>query len=71
MEITECKHNVKCDLGRCRNRATRVVKLDSGTRHSLYACDKCLNELYTAIGETVIPKSVETAKHKSEKGKNK
>lgn len=71
MEITECKHSVKCDLGSCRNRATRAIKLDRGLRHTIYACDKCLNELYAAIGETVVPKSVETAKRKGDKVRTK
>jgi len=30
-----------------------------------------MNELYAAIGETIVPKSVETAKRKTEKGKTK
>lgn len=68
MEITECKNHVKCELGACKNRATRAVVFDRvGIRGRLYACDKCLNELYVAIGQTVVPKSVETAKRKTQK----
>ena len=68
MEVIECKHNVKCELGACKNRATRAVKLDRvGIRGRIFACDKCLNELYTAIGAAVVPKSVETARKKRAK----
>lgn len=68
MQIEECKHNVKCELGACRNKATRAVKFDRvGPRGRLFACDKCLNELYAVIGSTIVPKSVETAKRKADK----
>ncbi len=60
MEVIECKHNVKCELG--------AVKFDRvGIRGRIFACDKCLNELYTAIGAAVVPKSVETARKKRAK----
>ena len=63
MEVIECKNNIKCELGACRCRATHAVKFDRvGIRSRIYACDKCLSALYTAIGEVLIPKSVETAK---------
>lgn len=68
MEVIECKNNVRCELGACKNRATRAIKFDRvGIRSRIFACDKCLNELYTAIGETVVPKSVETARKKQHK----
>ncbi|MDE7108318.1 MAG: hypothetical protein K2O39_08340 [Clostridiales bacterium] len=63
MEVTECNTHVRCELGACKNRATKAIKFDRvGIRSRIYACDKCLNELYTAIGATVVPKSIETAK---------
>lgn len=69
MEVIECKNNIKCELGACKNRATHAVKFDRvGIRSRIYACDKCLNALYSAIGAAVVPKSVETAKAKSGKG---
>ena len=68
MEVIECKHNVRCELGACGNRATKAVKFDRvGIRSRIYACDKCLNELYAAIGATLVPKSVETAKKSKKK----
>ncbi|MBD5131948.1 MAG: hypothetical protein HDT28_05085 [Clostridiales bacterium] len=69
MQIIENKHNIKCDCGACRNRATKAVKFDRvGIRGRMYFCDQCLNALYTAIGESIVPKSVETAKRKTSKG---
>lgn len=69
MEVIECKHNVRCELGACKNRATRAIKFDRvGIRSRIFACDKCLGELYSAIGETIVPKSVETARRKTAKG---
>ncbi len=66
MEIIDCKRNMKCDIGVCRNRATRTVKPDRvGIRGCINVCDKCLAELHSAIGAVIVPKSVETAKKKS------
>ena len=68
MKVIECKTSMRCELGGCKNHANRAIKFDRvGIKNRIYACDKCLNELYTAIGETVVPKSIETAK-KNKKG---
>lgn len=70
MEIIECNGHVKCELGACRKRATRAVEFDHiGIRGRLYMCDECMNELYAAMGRTLIPKSVETAKKKTKEKK--
>lgn len=68
MEVIECKNNIRCELGACKNRAAHAVKFDRvGIRSRIYACDKCLNELYSAIGAAIVPKSVETARRKLKK----
>lgn len=68
MEIIDCKQNVKCEIGACKNRATHAVKPDRvGIRGRIYLCDECLSELYSAIGAVVVPKSVETAKKRTAK----
>lgn len=65
MEVIDNNTNVRCELGGCKNRATHAVKFDrGGIRSRIFACDKCLNELYAAIGEKIVPKSIETAKKK-------
>lgn len=66
MEILDCNKNIKCELGACKNRSTREIKFDrGGIRGRVHLCEKCLAELYSAIGEVLVPKSVETAKKKS------
>lgn len=65
MKIVENSSRVRCELGACKNRATHAVALERvGLRGRLYMCEDCMNALYTAIGEVVVPKSVETAKQK-------
>ncbi len=70
MEIIDTTTNVRCELGVCRNRAEHAVKFDrAGVRSRVFMCDKCMRELYKAIGAVVVPKSVETAKRKKDGGK--
>lgn len=65
MQLVKAKHKIKCEMGVCRNNATHSIKMDRvGIRSQIHVCDACLNELYRVIGESVIPKSVETAKKK-------
>ena len=69
MEVTESKTHMRCELGACKNRATKAIKFDRvGIRSRIYACDKCLSDLHAAIGAVIVPKSIETAK-RSDKGK--
>ena len=69
MELTDSKYKIRCEMGACKNMASKTVKLSRvGVRSSLHICDDCLKELYGLIGETLIPKSIETA---SKKGKSK
>lgn len=68
MKVEDNTTRVRCELGACKNRAEHAVKFDRvGIRSRLYVCDKCLRELYEAIGETIIPKSIETAKSRKQK----
>ena len=70
MEVIDINTRIKCELGACRNRAEHAVKFDRvGIRSRLCVCDKCLHELYDAIGKVVVPKSIETAKSKTSKKK--
>ena len=65
MQLTEIKHNIKCEMGACKNNAKFSIKMDRvGVRSRIHVCEKCLGELYALIGQNVIPKSVETAKRK-------
>lgn len=68
MEVIENNSKIKCELGVCKNRASKAIKFDRvGIRSRIYVCDKCLGELYSAIGEVLVPKSVETAKRATRK----
>lgn len=70
MKVTECKRNIRCELGACKSRATREIRFDRvGPGSRIHACDNCLQALYSAIGEAIVPKSVETAKRKTQKEK--
>ncbi len=65
MEIIESNNHLRCELGACKNKAAHAVKFDRvGIRSRMYVCDKCMRELYDAIGAVIVPKSVETAKAK-------
>lgn len=69
MELTDSKYKIRCEMGACKNMASKTVKLSRvGIRSSLHICDDCLKELYGLIGETLVPKSIETA---TKKGKSK
>lgn len=69
MEIVDCKHNVRCELGACRAKAEHAIKFDRvGIRSGIFVCGKCLNELYAAIGARIVPRSVETAKRRGRRG---
>ncbi|MBR2967474.1 MAG: hypothetical protein IKC35_01690 [Clostridia bacterium] len=65
MQLIKAKHKIKCEMGVCKNTAEYSIKMDRvGIRSQIHVCSDCLNELYKVIGESVIPKSVETAKKK-------
>ncbi|MDE6398960.1 MAG: hypothetical protein K2L51_06535 [Clostridiales bacterium] len=68
MELQDAKCKIRCEMGACNNMATKTVKMRRvGIRSSLHICDACLKELYERIGETLIPKSIETAAKKGKK----
>ena len=63
LEKTSCK--IRCEMGACKNMAAYTVKLSRvGIRSRLHVCEACLSELYGLIGQTVIPKSIETVTKK-------
>lgn len=65
MQLVKTKHKIKCEMGVCRNDAAYSIKMDRvGIRSQIHVCENCLNDLYRIIGESVIPKSIETAKKK-------
>lgn len=70
MEIIKINNNIMCELGVCRNRAQNAIKFArAGIRGRIHVCDDCLSELYSAIGKTIVPRSVETGKRKTKESK--
>lgn len=66
MQLIKASHKIRCEMGVCRNIAAYSIKMDRvGIRSQIHICEDCLNELYKIIGESVIPKSIETAKRKT------
>lgn len=69
MELVDAKCKIRCEMGACKNLASKTIKMSRvGIKSSLHVCDDCLKELYALIGANVIPKSIETAKGKNGKG---
>lgn len=67
MQLIKAKAGTRCEIGFCRNRAKFTIKLDRvGIRSSISVCPDCLNELYRTLGESVIPKSIETVRPKAD-----
>lgn len=65
MELTDTKYKIRCEMGACKRRADKTVKLARvGVKSSLHVCNDCLKELYALIGATLVPKSIETAAKK-------
>lgn len=65
MQLIKTKHKIRCEMGVCKNNADYSIKMDRvGIRSQIHICESCLRDMYRVIGETVIPKSVETAKKK-------
>lgn len=63
MELVDAKCKIKCELGACKNTATKTVKFSRvGIRSHMHVCDACLKELYNCIGTSLVPKSIETGK---------
>ena len=68
MELIENKCKIGCEMGACKNRATKTIKFSRvGIKSRLHVCDDCLKELYSLIGARYVPKSIETANRKNGK----
>lgn len=68
MELITTNCKIKCEMGACRNYAQHTIKLSRvGIKSRIHICEICLGELYALIGQTRIPKSIETAVKKGDK----
>lgn len=70
MQLIKTVYRLKCELGACKNTATRTIKMArTGVRAAIHVCDDCLLTLYHLIGGELVPKSIETAKPEREKSR--
>lgn len=68
MKLIKGTRKIRCEMGACRNLADYTISMNRvGIRSSIHVCNECLKELYGLIGETIIPKSIETAVKTSRK----
>lgn len=62
MELLDTPYKIRCEMGACKNFASKTVKLSRvGIKSRIHICENCLKELYALIGSTIVPKSIETA----------
>lgn len=70
MQLLEAKYRIRCEMGACKKPATHTIKLARvGLRSQIHICKDCLMELGTLINSQVVPKSIETLKPVTVKGK--
>ena len=60
MEISECKHFVKCDFLGCTNRAKYSFTTKGIIKRDLCFCEECLKGMYEEIAKLQIPKAVKS-----------
>ncbi len=58
MEISECKHKVKCDFYGCSNLAKYSFSTKGILKRDLCFCEECLRGMYEAIAKMQVPKSI-------------
>lgn len=58
MNIEKCRVKQKCDFIGCNNIADYSLNLEGSVKRDLSFCDRCLKEMYEAIGKVQIPKGV-------------
>lgn len=70
MKLIKSTRKIRCEMGVCRKLADYTIAMDRvGIKSNIHVCKDCLGELYSLIGEHVIPKSIETAACQSAKNK--
>ena len=66
MEIVETKYRLRCEMGLCKNMAKYTVNVcRSGLNSKIHICEDCTKELYSLLGDKLVPKSIETCKPKN------
>ena len=58
MIVSQNNKKVKCDISGCGNIAEYVIEYKRGFKSSgLYMCKSCMEDMYSAIGKCIVPKS--------------
>ena len=60
MEVEKCEKVIKCDFYGCPSMAQFTLKTKKVMGAKMHFCKDCLNELYNAIGNHIVPKSPKT-----------
>ena len=65
MNIQDINYKVNCDMPNCRN--TAVIKIQKAgffRSAGIYLCKDCMGELYSELGNRIVPKSIENVLNK-------
>ena len=58
MKLIDCNIKLRCEMPNCREMANfKLMKTGFVKNAGLFLCKDCVKEMYTAIGECVVPKS--------------
>ena len=58
MKLDSCNIKIRCEMPNCREFASfKLGKTGFVKNAGLFLCKSCIKEMYTAIGECVVPKS--------------
>ena len=65
MKINDVRYKVGCDIPNCRNEAKiKIQKSGFFKSAGMYFCKECMNELYSELGERIVPKSIDNVFNK-------
>lgn len=58
MKLDNCNIKIRCEMPNCKELANfKLGKTGFVKNAGLFLCKQCVKEIYSAIGECVIPKS--------------
>ena len=65
MKIHDVAYRVSCDMPNCNNEAIIKIQKNGFFKSAgMFLCKECMNELYTELGERIVPKSIENMLNK-------
>ena len=58
MKLVESNIKIRCEIPNCRNLAQYKLERAGFVKNAgLFLCKTCVNEMYSALGECIVPKS--------------